>query len=328
MQRYTTEPEDSTVKLTCPMTPWLAPSAVFAIAALLSLSLATLGIAERPAPQDVLNQLSGVEAAAAAQTTTIQIAAHRGGYANDKSDNAPENSVANIRNCQSKGFQIYETDIRRTKDGHFVIVHDPTIDRESTGTGSARDFDLADLKKLNKRFRDRTISEHRVATLDEFLVDGKGRVVFKADLKPGVNQYFKEIMSVVTRHDAIDGIIFRVPYRDVNLYADYRADGVPYSRTLLMFMVSRMQQVDDIKKRFDSSWIQVNVKKDEPANPETLKLIRYATDQGMLVEAHAEGTEKDWQALIQAGVRMFHTNKPARMKAFLRKFELQKQSES
>jgi len=37
----------------------------------------------------------------------------------------------------------------------------------------------------------------------------------------------------------------------------------------------------------------------------------------MLVEAHAEGTEKDEQALIQSGVRMFHTNKPARMKTFL-----------
>ncbi len=133
-----------------------------------------------------------------------------------------------------------------------MIVHDPTIDREFTGAGSARDFDLADLKKLNKRFRDPAMSEHRVATLDEFLVDGNGRVVFKADLKPGVNPYFKEIMSVVTRHDAIDGIIFRVPYRDVNLYADYRFGGVPYSCDLMMFMVSRMQQVDDIKKRFDS----------------------------------------------------------------------------
>jgi hypothetical protein len=48
----------------------------------------------------------------------------------------------------------------------------------------------------------------------------------------------------------------------------------------------------------------------------------------MLVEAHAEGTEKDWQALIQTGVQMFHANNPARMKAFLRKFELQNQSEN
>lgn len=291
------------------------------------LHLAAPSFAEQPIPQDVVNPPSGVEAEPAeSHATTVQIAAHRGGYENDKADDAPENSIANIRNCQSKGFELYETDIQRTKDGRFVIMHDATIDRETTGTGAASEFNLVDLKKLNKRFRDRTVSEHHVATLDEFLVEGKGRVVFKADLKPGVNQHFKEIMAIVTRHDASDGIIFRVPYRDANLYADYRTDGVPYTRDLLMFMVSNRKQVDDIQKRFDPSRIQVNIKRDDPTNPETLELIRYATKQGMLVEAHAEGKEEDWQQLIQAGVRMFHTNKPTRMKAFLRTANLRGQN--
>lgn len=201
------------------------------------------------------------------------------------------------------------------------MIHDATIDRETTGSGAASEADLAHLKKLHKKFRDGSVSEHRIATLDEFLVEGKDRVVFKADLKPGVNQYFKEIMEVVISLDAMDGIVFRVPYRDAKLYAGYRSDGVPYSRNLLMFMVSRKKHVDDIKRRFAPSAIQVNVDKDYPANPETLELIRYATDQGILVEAHAEGTEQDWLQLIQAGVRMFHTTKPAKMKAFLKTIE-------
>lgn len=322
--RYTTESETNTVKSPCRKSPCHARPAVFAIATLLSLHLAFLGFAEEPAPQEVVNQVAQTATEAdSLPSTAVLIAAHRGGYENDKSENSPENSVANIRNCQSKGYAYYETDIQRTKDGHFVIVHDPTIDRETTGTGVASDFDLAELKKLNKRFRDHTASEHRVATLDEFLAEGKGRVVFKADLKPGVNPYFTEIMTLVALHDAMSDIVFRVPYRDANLFADYRADGVPYSRDLLMFMVSGVKQVDDIKKRFDPVWIQVNVSKDDPSNSETLKLIRYATDQGMRVEAHAEGTEADWKKLIQAGVRMFHTNKPAKMKAFLREFDLQ-----
>ncbi|TWT98718.1 Glycerophosphoryl diester phosphodiesterase [Neorhodopirellula pilleata] len=248
----------------------------------------------------------------------VKIAAHRGGYETDKADDAPENSVANILVCQQKGYALYETDIQRTRDGHFVIVHDETIDRETNGSGAASEQELSDLKKLHKRFHDQSVSEHRVATLEEFLIEGKNRVVFKADLKPGVTQFFDEIMKVVARHDALDGIIFRVPYRDAKLYADYRSGGVPYHRDLLMFMVSNKKQVDEIQEQFDPSTIQVNVSKKDPADARTLELIRYAVDKGITVETHAEGTEEDWKKLIDAGVRMFHTSKPSRVKTFLK----------
>tara|TARA_R110002049_G_scaffold182485_2_gene350337 strand:- start:70993 stop:71982 length:990 start_codon:yes stop_codon:yes gene_type:complete len=322
--------ESSTVKKSY-RSPWrLLPNRKFAISVSASFFafLATAGVAEMPAPPNSVDQAPVIESQPNhTQSTKVRIAAHRGGYKNDKSDNAPENSVANIDNCQRQGFDIYETDIQRTRDGYFVIVHDATIDRETTGTGPASQLDLDDLKNLFKRFRDRTVSEHRVATLDEFLVAGKGRVVFKADLKPGVNQFFDEIMAIVVRHDAMDGIIFRVPYRDADLFADYRAKGVPITRDQLMFMVSDQKQVDDIRKRFDPSTIQVNVNKNNPTNPRTLRLIRYATHQGLLVETHAEGTEQDWQKLVHAGVRIFHTGQPAKMQAFLRRMALQEKKE-
>ena len=114
-------------------------------------------------------------------STIIMIAAHRGGYDNDKADQAPENSVANIRICESKGYDLYETDIRRTKDGHFVIVHDPTIDRETTGRGATENKDLSELKRLHKRFRDGSVSKERVATLETFLQQGKGSTVRSID---------------------------------------------------------------------------------------------------------------------------------------------------
>lgn len=250
-------------------------------------------------------------------STTVLIAAHRGGYENDKTDRAPENSIANIRNCENKGYELYETDIQRTKDGHFVIMHDPTINRETTGEGKVCDLNLAELKQFYKRYRNGSTSKERVATLDDFLQHGKGRTVFKADLKPGVSDHFKELMDVVVKHDALDGIIFRVPYKQADLFARYKADGGAYQRSLLMFKVSTKKQVDDIKARFDPRTIQVNVDRLKPATPQTLETIRYAARQGLLVQTHAEGNARDWSQLCKAGVRMFHTNKPAKMKAFL-----------
>ncbi len=78
------------------------------------------------------------------------------------------------------------------------------------------EMNLKELKVLFKKFLEMDQSHGIAATLEEFLVEGKGRVVFKADLKPGVNRYFKAIMAIVKRHQAMNGIIFRVPYRDAD----------------------------------------------------------------------------------------------------------------
>jgi glycerophosphoryl diester phosphodiesterase len=247
----------------------------------------------------------------------IMIAAHRGGYESDKADRAPENSVANIRNCQQKGYKLYETDIQRTRDGHFVIMHDETIDRETNGHGMVKDLTLAELKRLRKRYRDGSVSQETIATLDEFLEEGAGRTIFKADLKPGVSQYFEQIMEVVVQRKATRRIIFRVRYAEADRFARLKSEGVPYAPSLLMFRVSSKKQVDDIKQRFNPLTIQVNLDKKAPTKPKSIELIQYAASKDLLVETHAEGKTDDWTRLIQAGVRMFHTGKPAIMKSFL-----------
>jgi glycerophosphoryl diester phosphodiesterase len=78
----------------------------------------------------------------------VLIAAHRGGYASDKADAAPGNSVANVAVAVAKGFDLYESDIQRTRYGVFVIVHDETLDRETTGQGQVSDLTLLELPAL------------------------------------------------------------------------------------------------------------------------------------------------------------------------------------
>jgi len=255
-----------------------------------------------------------------ASSSKVLIAAHRGGYENDKADEAPENSVANIRNSQKNGYELYETDLQRTSDGHFVIVHDPTIERETSGVGKVSEMTLLELRKQRKRFRDGTLSNERVATLEEFLKHGKGRTLFKADLKPGVSKHFGEIMKLVAKHDALGGIIFRVPYREADLFDRYRAGGGSFAKHSLMFMVTSKKQIDDIKARFDSTTIEIKLGKTDPSNGKNLELIRYAHSKGLIVESHAEGGEDDWAKLIEAGVRIFHARAPSKVRKFLRTF--------
>ena len=294
--------------------------AAFAIFTVLILSPAYPGQPNRmgaPAnPSDTLTAMSSPSSSA------ILIAAHRGGYSNDKDDRAPENSLENIAHCQRKGYDLYETDIRRTADGHFVIVHDPTIDRETNGTGSITEISLADLKRYRKRYRDGSVSESRVATLGELLDAGRGRTVFKADLKPGVAEHFDDVIEIAKAKNALETVVFRVRYRDLSTLLRCRKNGSTWPRGLVMFRVKTQSQLDKVVESFDPTIIQVDVSKQDPTNSQTIELIRDARSRGIYVEVHAEGKAADWRLLYEAGARMFHTAKPDEVAEFRESLDL------
>lgn len=71
------------------------------------------------------------------------IIAHRG--ANDRMN---EHTLLAYRIAAQDGVDSLEIDLRMTKDGELVAMHDKTIDRTTNGTGMVSDYDLKDLKNL------------------------------------------------------------------------------------------------------------------------------------------------------------------------------------
>ena len=76
--------------------------------------------------------------------TNIICAAHRG-----YSKGAPENTLPAYVFARRYGFNAIETDIQKTYDGRFVMLHDTTVDRTSNGSGNVSDFTLEELKSLD-----------------------------------------------------------------------------------------------------------------------------------------------------------------------------------
>jgi glycerophosphoryl diester phosphodiesterase len=72
------------------------------------------------------------------------IYAHRGA-----SKYAPENTMAAFIKGVEMGAGGIELDVRLTKDGHVVIIHDDTVKRTSNGQGNVRDMSLEQLKALD-----------------------------------------------------------------------------------------------------------------------------------------------------------------------------------
>lgn len=70
--------------------------------------------------------------------------AHRG-----TSIMAPENTAPAFDFAVHHGADVLEIDVRLSRDGKVVVVHDETLERTTNGTGKVRDFDLSALKRLD-----------------------------------------------------------------------------------------------------------------------------------------------------------------------------------
>jgi glycerophosphoryl diester phosphodiesterase len=69
------------------------------------------------------------------------IIAHRG-----SSHEFPEHSIAAYRRAIDLGADGVECDVRLTRDGHLVLVHDSTVERTSNGYGAIAELTLQELE--------------------------------------------------------------------------------------------------------------------------------------------------------------------------------------
>lgn len=76
----------------------------------------------------------------------VIVVAHRGCVGE-----APEVSVASIHACAGKGINAVEMDVRTSRDGHLVAIHDATVDRTTDGKGKVAEMTLAQLQQLRLR---------------------------------------------------------------------------------------------------------------------------------------------------------------------------------
>lgn len=61
----------------------------------------------------------------------------------------PENTAASFDYALSLGVDAIEFDLRVSRDGVAVVIHDPTVDRTTDGTGAVAELTLTELKALD-----------------------------------------------------------------------------------------------------------------------------------------------------------------------------------
>jgi glycerophosphoryl diester phosphodiesterase len=72
------------------------------------------------------------------------VVGHRGNAAH-----APENTIESFRQAVALGVDALELDVHLSADGHVVVIHDPTIDRTTDGSGRVERMTLAELQRAD-----------------------------------------------------------------------------------------------------------------------------------------------------------------------------------
>ncbi len=90
---------------------------------------------------------------------------------------APENTLAAIQKAITLGYDYVELDVRYTKDGVPVIMHDNRVDRTTSGMGEVGGYDLSSLKELDAGFwKGKEYRGETVPTVEEALRLMEGKI--------------------------------------------------------------------------------------------------------------------------------------------------------
>lgn len=139
--------------------------------------------------------------------SSVIIVGHRGA-----AGIAPENTLASFQKALDLGVTAIELDVHLSQDDELVVLHDPTLDRTTDGSGAVRNMPLAELKKLNAsaKYKGQGIYAIQcIPTLQEVydLVGKRAQVYIEIKLAtdnqryPGIEQ---KVIEVVRKNNAVN----------------------------------------------------------------------------------------------------------------------------
>ena len=122
--------------------------------------------------------------------------AHRG-----YSDLAPENTCAAFDLALERGFPQLERDAQLTRDGVPVVIHDPLLDRTTTGSWPLRTRTLAEVQALSAgEWFGPAFAAERIPTLDAVLARYAGRAWLHLELKSEEQELAVAVAELLLLH--------------------------------------------------------------------------------------------------------------------------------
>jgi glycerophosphoryl diester phosphodiesterase len=236
--------------------------------------------------------------------------AHRGG-----SDLAPENTLAAFRNAAAAWrADMIELDVHASADGYCVVIHDPTVDRTTDGSGAVAGMTLAQLREFDAgyrftdahgafAFRGRDV---RIPTIEEVLEALPGMRV-TVEVKVGTAQ--TPLFDAIRRFNASDRVIAAGMHaRDRTRFSDYRGAVSASAEELRRFYVPhRLGAGRFFPPRADVVQVPETWDGRRVVTP---RFVRDLAARGIPVHVWTVNDESDMHRLLDWGVDGLITDRP------------------
>lgn len=229
----------------------------------------------------------------------IEVTGHRGAAGLE-----PENTLRSIRKAIDLGVDRVEIDVRVTKDGHLVVIHDETVDRTTNGHGYVKELTFQEIRRLDAG------KGEKIPTLEEVLNLTKGKVILQIELKAA---------------EATEPTVHLVERR-----------GAEREVVITSFMHELLKKVHDLNPSLRTGALFFDVQGDIcqkaiDVHSEAIHVYYKNVDSNLVEEAHRRGLKvsvwnpdelEDMRKMIRLNVDVIGTNRPDLLLNLLKKMGL------
>ena len=275
--------------------------------------------------------------------------AHQGGE-----HEAPSSTLYAMRRAVALGADALELDVHATADGHLVVLHDPTVDRTTDGTGAVAQLTLAQVQAFDAAhwFVDghgivhgredgdyplrgvatgaappppgSTPADFRIPTLAEVFAAFPSTLI-NLDIKataPQVTPYETLLAACIEAHDRVD-ITMVASFHDHAL-AQYRAraprgwTSAGPQEVLTLWEAVAAGRADQVDVGYAALQVPRTFGEVEVVTPE---LVTAAHRAGIAVHVWTIDDEETMRALLALGVDGVVSNRPSVLRRVLRELD-------
>ncbi|MGC4035986.1 MAG: glycerophosphodiester phosphodiesterase family protein [Chitinophagaceae bacterium] len=236
------------------------------------------------------------------------VISHRGSHMT-----VPENTLDAVKAAIKDGADYVEIDLRTTKDGKLVIMHDATVDRMTNGTGKVKDLAFDEVRKLNVQNKEKPSSKtYRIPEFSEVLKACKSKINIYLDFKDAdVSQTWQQIKDAGMEKQVA------VYVNSVPSYKQWRSvvPGIPVIASA----------IDAVKTKEQLSFFLSQVSIQVLDNVYEKDMIATANENNVSVWLDAESDHEDsaiWKEAMEKGIQGLQTDHPKELVEYLKKSKL------
>ncbi|AWV98445.1 glycerophosphodiester phosphodiesterase [Arcticibacterium luteifluviistationis] len=219
------------------------------------------------------------------------VIAHRGNHIN-----APENTLLAIQHAINVGADYVEIDLRTSKDGELVIMHDRTVDRTTNKKENLNAYTLEELRTL--KIQEKHIQNGEIT---------KYPLLWR--FYASVKKAFLQILAIEMQNQVI------VYINNEQQFKDWRtiAPKIPLILSLTPEVKTRAK-LEAFFEQYKPDILDGNY------HDYTKELVKAAQDKNIPVwpDIQSENENVNWEIAISTGLSRLQTDQPEALIAFLK----------